>query len=312
MINFRFHVVSLIAIFLALALGVVIGAGVIDRGVVDALDSRLNTVEANSDRIKNENHQLSAQNQQLQGAIGDLQPFALSGRLAGDEIGVVAVRGVDQDRVSAVTTATQQADGTVSGTLWLEDKWKLDSADDVKALQDVLVTSTKSKTTLRAEAWRQLAQRLSSPAVAGADSSTDLLAVLQQAGFLGFDGVDGSSITDFPGRSAGVVLVVGNNASIAPDLVVVPAATALHDAEIPTVVANVWVDTTDGPARADAVQPLRDIDLATTVSTVDDLDQPEGPATVAVALSDLFLTPATVGHYGYGPTAQPFPDLVNG
>ena len=36
MINFRFHVVSLIAIFLALALGVVIGAGVIDRGVVDA------------------------------------------------------------------------------------------------------------------------------------------------------------------------------------------------------------------------------------------------------------------------------------
>ena len=43
MINFRFHVVSLIAIFLALALGVVIGAGVIDRGVVDALNNRLDT-----------------------------------------------------------------------------------------------------------------------------------------------------------------------------------------------------------------------------------------------------------------------------
>ena len=43
MINFRFHVVSLIAIFLALALGVVIGAGVIDRGVVDTLDNRLDT-----------------------------------------------------------------------------------------------------------------------------------------------------------------------------------------------------------------------------------------------------------------------------
>ncbi len=52
MINFRFHVVSLIAIFLALALGVVIGAGVIDRGVVDALDSRLDTrrVEVGSHR----------------------------------------------------------------------------------------------------------------------------------------------------------------------------------------------------------------------------------------------------------------------
>ena len=31
MINFRFHLVSLIAVFLALALGVVMGATVIDR-----------------------------------------------------------------------------------------------------------------------------------------------------------------------------------------------------------------------------------------------------------------------------------------
>ena len=46
MINFRFHVVSLIAIFLALALGVVIGAGVIDRGVVDTLNNRLDSVES--------------------------------------------------------------------------------------------------------------------------------------------------------------------------------------------------------------------------------------------------------------------------
>ncbi|MFN8028596.1 MAG: copper transporter, partial [Acidimicrobiia bacterium] len=55
MINFRFHVVSLIAIFLALALGVVIGAGVIDRGVVNTLNDRLDSVEAKSDRIKTEN-----------------------------------------------------------------------------------------------------------------------------------------------------------------------------------------------------------------------------------------------------------------
>ena len=59
MINFRFHVVSLIAIFLALALGVVIGAGVIDRGVVDTLNSRLDRVEAKSDRIQSENDKLS-------------------------------------------------------------------------------------------------------------------------------------------------------------------------------------------------------------------------------------------------------------
>jgi len=311
MINFRFHVVSLIAIFLALALGVVIGAGVIDRGVVDTLNSRLDRVEAKSDRIQSENNQLSTQNSQLSGAIGDMQPFAASGALPAYDIGVVAVRGVNGDTVNDLVAATQQADATVTGKLWLEDKWALTSDDDVKALQAAIGSSTKSKATLRAEAWKQLADRLANPGVPS-DGADDLLATLQQAGFLGFDAVDGSTITAFPGRGAAVSLVVGNEGSVAPNLVALPLATALHTVEVPTVVAGVWADTTDGPARADAVQPIRDSDLAKSVSTVDDLDQPQGPTTVVLALSDLFTVPTpTVGHYGYGPNTQPLPDPVN-
>jgi len=233
MINFRFHVVSLIAIFLALALGVVIGAGVIDRGVVGTLNSRLDAVEAKSNRISKENDALSSRNQQLEGAIGDLQPFAVSGRLVGDDVGVIAVRGVDGDHTTATIAALQQADATVSGTLWLEDKWKLATDDDVKALQTALGTSTKNKTTLRAEAWRQLADRLSAPTGGGTDASSDVLAVLQDAGFLGFDGVGSATIVDYPGRGAGIVLVVGNEASVPANTVVIPAATALHDAKVP-------------------------------------------------------------------------------
>jgi hypothetical protein len=311
MINFRFHIVSLIAIFLALALGVVIGAGVIDRGVVDTLNSRLDRVEAKSDRISKANDALSSRNAQIEGAIGDLQPFAVSGRLVGDDVGVVAVRGVDGDSTTATISALQQADATVSGTLWLESKWKLDSDSDVKALQTALGSTTKNKTTLRAEAWRQVADRLSNPLGAGGDGSSDLLAVLRDAGFLGFDGVGSMTINEFPGRSAGVVLVVGNEGSVPTNTVVIPAATALHDAKIPLVVAGVWSQVTDGPDRAEVVQPLRDSDLAFTVSTVDDLDEPQGPATVTLALADLFLIPPTVGHYGYGPNTQPLPDPVH-
>ena len=307
MINFRFHVVSLIAIFLALALGVVIGAGVIDRGVVDALDSRLNTVERNSDRIKSENDALTDRNNQMSSMIDDLQPFAVSGRLVGDDVGVVAVRGVDGDRVSAVVTAAQQADATATGTLWLEDKWALDDADSVKALQDALGTTTKNKASLRTEGQQQLAQRLGNPS-AGAEGEQDLLVALQQAGFLGYDSVGDSTITDFPGLGAGIVLVVGNGGSVDPALVTVPAAKALRAADVPLVVASVWDDVTDGPDRADAVQPIRDSELATTVSTVDDLDLVEGPTTVVLALSDLFLPKPVVGHYGYGPDATPLPD----
>lgn len=308
MINFRFHVVSLIAIFLALALGVVIGAGVIDRGVVDALDSRLNTVERNSDRIKDENSALSDRNTQLQNMISDMQPFAVSGRLLGDNIGIVAVRGVDGDRVSDLVTAAQQADATATGTLWLEDKWALPNDDSVKALQEALGTSTRNKNSLRNEGYQQLALRLAVPE--STSGNEDLLVVLQRAGFLGFDAVNDSTINNFPGSGAGITLVVGNQGAVDPDLVALPLGTQLHTAEVPTIVAGVWADVTDGPDRAELVQAIRDDELAKTVSTVDDLDLVEGPTTVVLAMSDLFLTPPVVGHYGYGSNAQPLPDPV--
>jgi hypothetical protein len=311
MINFRFHIVSIIAIFLALALGVVIGAGVIDRGVVDALDNRLDTVEARSERIRQQNDELTGRNDQLSDWVKDVQPFAVDGRLPGDDIGIVAVRGIDGDQVAALGTALQQADARVSGTLWLEDKWALDSEDDVQALQDALGSTTKNKTTLRAEGYKQLATRLATPGVAG---ERDLLSDLEQAGFLGFDANNGSTLAQFPGIGAGVVLAVGNQGAVAPDLVAMPAAKALHAADVETVVAGVWADTgNNAPDRTDAVDPVREGDLKDSVSTVDDLDLPEGPTTVTLALSDLFLLPPVVGHYGYGDNAsQPLPSLVSG
>jgi hypothetical protein len=312
MINFRFHVVSLIAIFLALALGVVIGAGVIDRGVVDALNTRLDKVEDRSNKLQDENNALSERNNQLQGVIGDLQPWSVADRLTADDMGIVAMRGVDGDRVSALTLAAQQANATVTGTLWLEDKWALADEDAVKALQDALGTTTKNKSSLRAEGYQQLAQRLASPDLL-AGGEQDLLVVLQQAGFVGYDAVGDSTIADFPGSNAGIALVVGNGGSLDPAVVAVPVATALHAADVPTVVASVWKEVTDGPARADAVQPIRDSNtLAPTVSTVDDLDLVEGPATAVLAMADLFLTPPVVGHYGYGPHTTVLPALATG
>jgi hypothetical protein len=309
MINFRFHIVSLIAIFLALALGVVIGAGVIDRGVVDTLNNRLDRVEAKSDRIEGENRALTGRNDQLQKVVGDLQPFAVNGSLIGERVGVVAVRGVDEDRVKAVTDAAKEGGATATGTLWLESSWSLSKDEDVKALQTALNTTTKGKTALRNEGYQRLAARLGLPeAVTNGD---DLLVTLQRAGFLGFDGVDSSTIGAFPGRDAGIVLAVGTDGSVPTDQVVEPLGSALHVAAVPAVVASVWVEKTDGPARAEDVQSIRDDDtLARTVSTVDDLDLVEGPTTVVLALSDLFLNPPVVGHYGYGPNAVAMPAPV--
>ena len=49
MINFRFHLVSLIAVFLALGLGILVGSTVIDQKIVNRLDTEIDSVRKEND-----------------------------------------------------------------------------------------------------------------------------------------------------------------------------------------------------------------------------------------------------------------------
>jgi len=300
MINFRFHLASLIAIFLALALGVVVGAGVIDRGVVDTLNSRLDSVEHKSSQIQGENNQLRGENSELSNALAAERCHAVDNRLLATDVAVVAVRGVDENTVKQTVDAagSKCADGQVNGVLWLESKWALDNADDVKAMADLLGLSSRRAATVRAAAWKQLAERLRG--ATPSDTSPDVLAAMQDAGFVKLDGgPSGTEISQFPTRGASTLFVVGGDADIPDQDVVVPAATALHEAGIPLVVADVYVKTTDGPGRGGVFDDLKGTEsLDKNVSTVDDLDRPQGPATAILALAALQQVPPVVGHYG--------------
>ena len=299
MINFRFHLASLIAIFLALAVGVVVGAGVIDRGVVDTLNDRLDSVERESSRIKSENGVLRDENTELSDAISAMQCRSVSDQLLGEDVGLVAVRGVDEDAVKRAVATAQCGGANVTGVLWLEDKWALATDDDVTAMAEALGSSSKRPATLRAAVWKQLAERLELPPAVG-DTTPDVLAMLEDKGFVKFDteGDDGPPLAQFPKRGASMLLVVGDNTTVPDRDVVVPAATAFTAAGVPLVVGEVYVGGPDAPDRGAALAPLRDGELGKKVSTVDDLDRPQGPATVALALADLREIPARIGHYG--------------
>ncbi|HEX5586132.1 MAG TPA: copper transporter [Acidimicrobiia bacterium] len=314
MINFRFHLASLVAIFLALALGVVIGAGVIDRGVVDALDNRLNRVEANSNRIQAENDQLQAQLGENVGAISALAKQALAARfeLTGANVGVVAVRGVDGDRVNDTVAALTTGGAKVTGVLWLESSWKLDTPDQISALADAIGSSSRRPTALRDQAWQQLAARFAESPANAVPPADDVLVTLEDAGFVTFDGPQGGgTVVEFPGASASIVLIVGTNGDVPASDVVMPAANAITADDLPLLVGDVYDATaTDAGDRGAAFVELRRSSLSTIVSTVDDVDRPWGPPTVALALADLLRVPPVVGHYGLGAETVPLPDPV--
>ncbi|MET0627774.1 MAG: copper transporter [Acidimicrobiia bacterium] len=313
MINFRFHLASLVAIFLALALGVVIGAGVVDRGVVDALDNRLNTVEERSNQIKAENDLLKSQIGEKDAYMAGLAKQALTSRLTNVDVGVVAVRGVDGDRVNDTVAALTSGGANVTGVLWLESPWSLETPEQISSLANAIGSTARRPAALRDQAWQQLAARFAeAPSDVEATPGDDVLVALDEAGFVSFDGPQGGgTVVQFPGLSASIVLVVGTNGDVASSDVVMPAATAISADLLPLVVGDVYDATaTDAGDRGTAFVQLRRSSLSTIVSTVDDLDRPQGPPTVALALADLLRVPPVVGHYGLGAETVPLPAPV--
>src|ERR1700712_1176594 len=99
MINFRFHIASLIAVFLALALGVVMGSTVIDRAIVDGLRDRINTVEKNRDAERAENSQLKAERDSLNQYAEQSAPWAVDNQLLDQSVAIIAERGINEDVV---------------------------------------------------------------------------------------------------------------------------------------------------------------------------------------------------------------------
>jgi hypothetical protein len=304
MINFRFHIVSLIAVFLALAVGIVFGATVVNRVIVDRLNDRIDTVEKNAEKRKTENDQLRGQLGQQQGYIESTQDFAVSGRLNGVTLVTLATSGVNDDAVVNTVELAQKAGARAPGILWLEEKLTLSDTDALRQLGETLGHPNESAKATRDAAWGALATRLGT---GNAGEGRDLLSVLADDGYLRFQAVgnqgDNFSFSDFPNGDVRVLLVDGTDAKIQNGELLAPLTNALVANRLRTVAAEVYVEKDNGPKRGAMLTPIRSSDgLNQTVSTVDDLDLVEGRVASVLALGDFSRN--VVGQYGYGMGAQ--------
>ena len=301
MINFRFHLISLIAVFLALAVGVVMGYAVLGQPTVDTLQSRVDSVEARANNMRNENDRLRAEQARLESVLAETERFGATNRLEDASVLPVAVRGVDKDKVTRTVQLARDAGATAPGIVWLEDAWGLADADETARLAAIVGTTSTTRAGVREAAARVLANRLTG----GPTSGRDLLADLEDAGFIAFEDVDGIEFDSakLDGRSSRV-LVVGGSATATPlARSVMPLVTALADAGRLVAVADDWRETDSGPARGEELGVIRDDgDLRAQVATLDNLDTADGPLLAVLVLGDLGR--GTIGHYGFGDGAE--------
>jgi hypothetical protein len=117
MFDLRYHVASLAAVFLALIIGIVVGVGISDRGLVDSTKTKL--LESQVTRLQNQvsqsANQAAKQTHQSQAAktfIDETYPVLVRNRLRGKKIAVVFVgseaSGVSGAISSALTDAGAQ------------------------------------------------------------------------------------------------------------------------------------------------------------------------------------------------------------
>jgi hypothetical protein len=307
MINFRFHLVSLVAVFLALTVGIVMGATVIDRAIVDGLNDRIDAVGRKADQRKKESDAFGAEVSRLNEFVDEATPYIVEGRLPGVPVVVVATRGVSSDAVKAQVDVLKQAGATVAGVVWLETSWALKGGDADK-LATALGESSHDPTALREAAWRALATRLhdgqASPVITTPTDAqrpnTDVLANLVSAGFVQLDSLGNGQIDEasFPGRDAHAVLITGAGSD--PGNLVRAGARFLSTAGMPTVVGEIYAAGAGQPDRGETLATIRGDGALSGVSTVDDVEISEGRIAVALASSDLGRQPPVAGHYGYG------------
>src|SRR5215213_10131101 len=99
MINLRYHIVSLVAVFLALGMGILVGTTVIDRVTVEALSAKLDDVRGSVGAIEGQNRQLADQVKIGRDFADQARDLAVRGGLKDVPVLVVAVAGVDRKPV---------------------------------------------------------------------------------------------------------------------------------------------------------------------------------------------------------------------
>jgi len=88
-IDFRYHLVSLISVFLALAVGIVLGAGPLRENLGDQLAGQVEQLRTEQERLRSESEELTTKNDQLATFVSEIGPELVRGTLSGKQVAVI-------------------------------------------------------------------------------------------------------------------------------------------------------------------------------------------------------------------------------
>jgi hypothetical protein len=164
LIDFRFFLISIVAVFLALGIGIVMGSGVLGGPILEGLERRADNVLERNDALRNEIAELETQLDEQTEFASTVEAGLVNGVLAGQDIVLVQAEGTDQGLTDSIETLVEEAGGDVSTRIVLSNRFALDGEGDSPALAEVLETTRSPAAELRVEAGTEIGARLGASA----------------------------------------------------------------------------------------------------------------------------------------------------
>jgi hypothetical protein len=307
-IDFRYHLVSIVAVFLALAIGIVLGSTELQGPAYNLLDKT-------TSKLQNELGQVSGQRDaaQQQATEGEMyaqavEPTVLHDLLAGQRLLIVTEPGAQSSVVSGISSAALAAGASITGQVNLATKFFDTSGTAQDSLNQTTLDvaqaaglSLDSSATYQQQAAQVIASEILVKAPASpagkppADQVTEASTMLQAYAASQF-----LSTTGQPANPATLVVVVtpqtppSDGSADQLDQVLVPVVSELAAKSSATVV----VGSSAGSGAGSPIAVLRSNNISSQVSTVDDADLVAGQ-TVAMQALAVGLAGGKTGSYGF-------------
>jgi hypothetical protein len=295
-INFRYHVVSLTAVFLALAIGLVVGTAALNGPVADSLKNQITALNKDNSNKRDQINQDREEINRNQDFATEIAPALLNGKLTGRKLVVLAMPNTG-DYADGVIAMLKVAGATITAKITVQDKFfdptmayeLLDLAgrsSQPTISLDGLPLNSDGVETASAQLALGLLQRTGTQA--NADDVTALLTAYTKGGYLA---VDDAAV----GGAEAAVIVSGEPPTDKDAAKKNQSALTMADqfGKIkPLVVAGAAVG--DG----NLVSAVRgDPKLVKTISTVDNASTVQGQVATALATVERLVQGKT-GHYG--------------
>jgi len=303
MIDFRYHLVSLISVFLALAVGVVLGAGPLQNSLGTALNDQVTALRENRNATQAKLEQTETAVNERDSYITQAATSLLPGTLASKNVAMVLLPDAKAEDADAIATQLKSAGATVTGRVSLTSTWVDLSRENYRSTFSGQVQGHLGSTNSK-DANGILGEALAKALTANDDSSRVLMDMLSVT--VDKSGTPFISVDSTPTAAAEMIVVVGPR----------PQASSGKGATVeasPGEDPKAWAKALEGTAGRAPTVVVGSADgdggvvgiirsEKAKVTTVDSVGQIAASVSTPLALAST--RAGTTGHYGFDKGAE--------